>query len=385
MNKLKYEIQSIDIKPFEVQDVPGINVPQINYGSAIGGKDAPEAGADVTYNNPQAMSWVTNAGALATKDVVDTAEIVDGAVEKVKMALLSVDADIIAAAAITESKLFTGAVTADKVASNAITSAKILAGAVIAGKIAANAVTATEINVSTLSAISANIGTITAGAINGVIITGGTIQTDTGTYPKVKITSTGIDIHGQSMEFRSISDGSLQGEAYVDGAFRIKGSTGRNLVLSAGSHIYLQPTGDIILTPTGLDVYPGDDNTINLGTSVKTWKTIYGQIVYAQDKLVLTNYDVLDTYLTTVYLKGRGGDINIQPTSGTTKISIKSSGNAVEVGGTIKAVSGDIICEAGNLQMNKTGALVAIKDSGGTVRYLSVKYNATLGVYILST
>ena len=57
----------------------------------------------------------------------------------------------------------------------------------------------------------------------------------------------------------------------------------------------------------------------------------------------------------------------------------------LSVGGTMTNTSGDIICNTGNLQLKKNGALIAIDDTGGTTHYLSVKYNATVGQYILST
>lgn len=157
----------------------------------------PSNNADVTSASPQPVSWLTDAGLLATKDNVNTAEIVAGAVTKVKMALGAVDADILAANAVTENKLYTGAVTADKIGANAVTSAKIMAGSVIAGKIAADAVTATEINVSQLSAISANIGDITAGTITGLTITGGVLQTST-SGKRVVVSNDKIQIYNAS-------------------------------------------------------------------------------------------------------------------------------------------------------------------------------------------
>jgi len=163
----QFELEYVEDIPVVIENIPGISDLALDYSSSIGGAEKPADGADVTGDNVSA--GFTGQGDLATLDQVNTAEIVNGAVEKVKMALLSVDADILAASA----------VTTVKIDDDAITSPKILAGAVIAGKIAADAVTANEIDVSTLSAISANIGTVTAGNINGLTITGGTIQTAT--------------------------------------------------------------------------------------------------------------------------------------------------------------------------------------------------------------
>ena len=86
-----------------------------NNWSDVSGTGVPDANADVTSANAQPVSWLTDAGALATLDTIGTTQI---------------DA-------------------------NAVTTPKI----------AANAVTATEINVASLSAISAALGTVTSGTI----------------------------------------------------------------------------------------------------------------------------------------------------------------------------------------------------------------------------
>lgn len=226
----QFELDFVEYNPIIIEDIPGISDIALDYSASIGGAEKPEDGADVTSNNPQNVDWLNDAGDLATLDTVDTAQIVNGAVEKVKMALLSVDADILAASAVTENKLYTGAVTVNKLASNAVTSVKILAGAVIAGKIAANAVTANEINVSLLSAISANIGTVTAGTVTGVLI-----QTSASSNTGVKMSSAlgGIVIYGQTLELRDTSNvlyGHIGGSG---GYFNIKTESNRNILLDA--------------------------------------------------------------------------------------------------------------------------------------------------------
>jgi len=55
----------------------------------------------------------------------------------------------------------------------------------------------------------------------------------------------------------------------------------------------------------------------------------------------------------------------------------------VSVGGTIQNSGGDFICNSGNLQLKKTGAIVAIKTSGGSTKYLTCQFDATVGAYIL--
>lgn len=242
----QFELEYIEDNPPIVDDIPGITDLALDYSSSIGGANAPEEGADVTSDNPQAASWLTDGGALATKDQVDTAEIVDGAVEKVKMALLSVDADIIAASAITESKLYTGAVTVDKIGANAVTAAKIAANTITASEIAASTITATEMNVSTLSAISANIGSITAGTITGVTITGGTIRTSSSGARVQMSTSDYLQIYDNSRERMRLDEDTLYfynpsgttiGKVYSDSSnmWLERPDTGGYLVIKTGS------------------------------------------------------------------------------------------------------------------------------------------------------
>jgi hypothetical protein len=102
----KYKMQYVDYPVIEPASVPGIDVPKTNYGVSIGGKDAPELGADVTAEHISA--GFTGQGALATLDEVDTLQIVDEAISTAKLALESVTEDVLADEAVTASKVTTG-------------------------------------------------------------------------------------------------------------------------------------------------------------------------------------------------------------------------------------------------------------------------------------
>ncbi len=217
------EIPDVELPPME--EIPGITVPQINYGTSVGGSGAPALGADVTSENVAA--GITGQGSLATQSSISGSDIVDRAIEsvklaletikddviaagaitenkiynqavtKAKMALLSVDADIIAAGAITENKLFAGAVTTDKIAANAITAAKIAANTITASQIAAGTITATEILTGTITAAKIATGTITANEIAANTITAAKIAANTITASQIAagtITSNEINV-----------------------------------------------------------------------------------------------------------------------------------------------------------------------------------------------
>jgi hypothetical protein len=101
------------------------------------------------------LADVTDAGALAAKDVVAEADIEDAAVTTAKLADLSVSNGKIALGAVATGQLADAAVTTLKIAPNAVTAAELAAdavgtgqlqnSAVITAKIAAGAVTAVEI------------------------------------------------------------------------------------------------------------------------------------------------------------------------------------------------------------------------------------------------
>lgn len=314
----EYKIQEIapEVLPPQEQ-IPGITVPKLNYGTSVGGKDAPADGA------------TKNTGALANLDQVDTAQIVANAVTKVKMALASVDADIVAAGAITESKLYTGAVTADKIAANTITAAKIASHTITASEIAASTITATEINVSQLSAISADIGTITAGTVTGALL-----QTTSSSYQGVKMSSalSGIVVYGQSITFKDTSNVTL---GYVYGSsYYYSGNYNGNILKIVGSSVPLEITSSNYIWIKTLNFVPGDDNYSYLGFSTtasggynsedKTWKYVGAQVVDAKDVYKINNLTCIDQSGNDVYFVGNSA-VYIQGSVGTNDIKCTAS------------------------------------------------------------
>lgn len=127
-------------------------------------------------------AWTT---AVATVDLtgqIANAQIVDAAIDAVKIATSAITTTKIADDAISTPKIVAGAVkaaqidalavTAGKIAANAVTASTIAAGSVEAGKIAASAVTA-----GTIAANAVTAGTIAAAAVNTAELAAGAITT----------------------------------------------------------------------------------------------------------------------------------------------------------------------------------------------------------------
>jgi hypothetical protein len=91
------------------------------------------------------LADVTDAGALAAKDVVAEADLQDAAVTTAKLADLSVSTAKLALQGVSSDRLADGAVTNTKIADGAVTTAKIGGGAVGATQLADNAVIAAKI------------------------------------------------------------------------------------------------------------------------------------------------------------------------------------------------------------------------------------------------
>jgi len=112
---------------------------------------------DGSISTPKLVASAVTAGTIAA-----------GAVTATKIATNAVTSDKIIADAITANKIATNAVTTDALAANSVTSDQLTASSVITGKIAAGAVSADKIAVTNLAAITGNLGTVTAGSINTV-------------------------------------------------------------------------------------------------------------------------------------------------------------------------------------------------------------------------
>jgi hypothetical protein len=79
--------------------------------------------------------------------------------------------------------------------------------------------------------------------------------------------------------------------------------TERSITSPAATNINIVPGGDLVLYPTGLDVFPGSSGLINLGGYNRKWSTLYASELYVET-LVASN--VMATI---------GGRVMITPTS----------------------------------------------------------------------
>lgn len=133
----------------------------------------------------------------------------------------------------------------------------IAAEAVTTVKLAASAVTADKINVTTLSAITGNMGTLTAGSITGgtitgVTITGATIQTS-GSDPRTILDANGLTLTSQSSATYSQQtaitwkDGSVKG-VYLRG---YHSTNYRFLDISAAPDAEASHAGNVTITAHG--------------------------------------------------------------------------------------------------------------------------------------
>ena len=108
----------------------------------------------LALKNDVNLSYVTDAGSLASKSTVTNAELADNAVTNGKL-----DAE-----AVTSGKIAANAIIAGKIAADAVTATQIAAGSITAVKILAGAVTADKITVTDLYALNAKIGGWSIGA-----------------------------------------------------------------------------------------------------------------------------------------------------------------------------------------------------------------------------
>jgi hypothetical protein len=182
----------------------------------------PPGAGRVALNTTDGKLYRSNAAGTAWDPVGATtfAEL-SGTVAGVQIALGAITEDLLAANAVTSTKILdgaistpkilAGAVVADSIGANAVTAAKILAGAVIAEKIAAGAVVAGKIDTdavtaNTIAASAVIFGKIAAGAVRATEIFAGAVSTDhlaAGAVTAVKIaagTITGDRIAGRTID-----------------------------------------------------------------------------------------------------------------------------------------------------------------------------------------
>lgn len=119
---------------------------------------------------------------------IDAARIAAGTITADKIKARSIDTDQIAIGGVTSTNLGSGSVIDIKIGSGAVSGSKIAAGAISANHIAAGAVTAAKIAA----------GAVNANNLAANLILAGTIWAG---YNRVRLSPSGIDIFGQSLNF----------------------------------------------------------------------------------------------------------------------------------------------------------------------------------------
>jgi hypothetical protein len=117
------------------------------------------------------LAEVTDAGALAAKDVVGEADIASAAVTTGKLADLSVEREKLALDAVATDQLADDAVTGPKIADGAVTTTKIAATAVGAGQIANGAVINAKIADGAVTTAKIGVGAVTAAQLASNAVT----------------------------------------------------------------------------------------------------------------------------------------------------------------------------------------------------------------------
>jgi len=150
----------------------------------LGGSDSPKLSWDgstlsiegnVTITGGSGVANLSDAGALATLDVVGTAQIDDLAVTTAKIADAAITTAKIDDLAVTEAKIADAAITNAKIADAAITNAKIADATITDAKIAS--LSADKITTGTLDASQVNVINLNANNITAGTLTGRTVQT----------------------------------------------------------------------------------------------------------------------------------------------------------------------------------------------------------------
>ena len=196
--------------------------------------------ADQTSANPQAVSWLSDAGAMAYENLVEKAKL----------------------------------------------GTTVISG----GYILASLLTATNIVAGTMSAARINGGDINGVTITGVTVTGGTVRTNSATYPYAVLNSSGLTIHGQYCTFRNTT-GTGYGQIYASATygFMISSLSGYNTYINGanylnlnagGSYLYLKQGDNTKIRISSTEIRPyvsiiPTTSTLSLGSSSYKWNTLY--------------------------------------------------------------------------------------------------------------
>lgn len=272
-----YKIQEVSIAPQPAGDIiPGITVPKIDYGTSVGGKDAPADGA--TNNSAEIVNGVLISDVANTQFDTSTKQILGdftfGASGALKMITdannglwISPTGILGKKSGVTTLAVDTGG-NASFRGSVVITGGSGIASLSDAGDLATlDSIGASNCDTTIISGGKIITGLLTASNITTGTLTGILIQTSTSSYEGVKMSSSigGIALYGQNFSLYDTS-GTVYG--YIGGYggyFRMETYGSRNMLLGASG-------GSVILYSDTVPLYT---NSANLGNSSYRWGNVY--------------------------------------------------------------------------------------------------------------
>ena len=163
------------------------------------------------------LADVTDAGALAAKDVVAEADIDDAAVTTEKLADLSVSSLKLADGVVTTAKLAANAVGPDQLASSAVTEVKIANAAVTMAKIATAAVDSGQLADSAVISVKIASNAVTPGKIAANAV--GPSELADGAVTETKIASGAVSM--AKIEPKAVGPGQLADTAVTAGVYTV--------------------------------------------------------------------------------------------------------------------------------------------------------------------
>ncbi|MDR1207435.1 MAG: YadA C-terminal domain-containing protein [Rickettsiales bacterium] len=176
-------------------------------------------GISDAYTKTEVNTKFDNLGDLASKDLIDSSDITDGAVTANKLGASSVTTTKIDNNAVTADKLAANSVTEAKINDGAVTTAKINDGAVTNYKIADDSISETKIQGSAVTTDKLADNSVTEAKINDGAVTTAKIDNSAVTADKLAANSvTEAKINDGAVTTAKINDGAVTTDKLVDGA-----------------------------------------------------------------------------------------------------------------------------------------------------------------------